>query len=82
MNAFDGWRGTPLRDAEDGGHSSVVQLLKRHGAKRLKRRSRSLGSFGNLREAFRQQTMRRNVSAINMAAVAPERDTSAKASDG
>ena len=86
VNAFDRWRGTPLRDAEDGGHSTVVQLLKRHGAKRLKRRSRSLGSFGHLREAFRQQTMRRNVSAINMAAVAPAPevglDLSQSGSDG
>ena len=85
VNACDRWRGTPLRDAEDGGHQAVVQLLKRHGAKRLKRRSRSLGSFGNLREAFRQQTMRRNVSAINVAAVAPEPvglDLSQSGSDG
>ena len=85
VNACDRWRGTPLRDAEDGGHQAVVQLLKRHGAKRLKRRSRSLGSFGNLREAFRQQTLRRNVSAMNVAAVAPEPvglDLSQSGSDG
>ncbi|KAH8098856.1 serine/threonine kinase [Aureococcus anophagefferens] len=41
IDVVDRWRGTPLRDAEDGNHLSVVALLRKHGAAETGRRPRA-----------------------------------------
>ena len=45
VNAPDRWRGTPLRDAEDGGHTAVVEYLRGKGATPFCRTSS--GSFSS-----------------------------------
>ncbi|KAH8055050.1 serine/threonine kinase [Aureococcus anophagefferens] len=56
IDVVDRWRGTPLRDAEDGNHLSVVALLRKHGAAETGRRPRASSAadaVGALCEAAR-----------------------------